>query len=236
MPERIGYGCSLTLRWLNQAAELFREKLNERDYKDALQEYLSYEIESATRLRKTREILMNVWYYDCSEMGNFRQEGLDLMQRFPEYAALIHLCLIDIAYPVFADICGYMGKLFQYHDEITTLMLKQKLFDEWGRRGSLESVVRRVTLTLKELGFLTAKSRTRYITDKISVANDDLVNYMLATAMRIGTDSYYSLLELQQLSVLFPFDYHIKGDQLITDPRFAVANFNRNLNVILKDV
>jgi hypothetical protein len=40
-------------------------------------------------------------------------------------------------------------------------MIRQKLYDEWGERGSLEATTRRVTLTLKELGLLGGRKKDK---------------------------------------------------------------------------
>lgn len=58
MAKTVGFACSIKLQWLNKAVQLLHENLNETDYKAALNEYLSFEIDSPTRLRKTREILI----------------------------------------------------------------------------------------------------------------------------------------------------------------------------------
>ena len=236
MAKIIGYGCSLKLRWLDKAAELFQNQFSKQRFKEELNEYLSSEIENTTRLRKTREILMRIWYYNDSEISAIREEAFRLLRKFPEYAPAIHLCLIYTAYPVFADICRYTGKLFQFQDEVTTNMLRQQLFDEWGERGSLEAIARRVTLTLKNLGFLINEKRTRYKAKRIEVNDSDLVNFLLLTAMKTERNEYYSFSALEQFNVLFPFKYHVSREQLIKDKRFSLNAFNTNLNVTVKRI
>ena len=233
MAKIIGYGCGLKLEWLNRAMTLFYAGLNEQQFKFSLNEYLSCEIENETRLRKTREILMHVWYYD-NEMNMMRRDAVRLLNKNSGYAPAIHLCLIYMAYPVFADICRYTGKLFQFQDEITTPMLRQKLFDEWGERGTLESTARRVTYTLKDLGFLTNENRTRYRVRKFEISDTDLINFLILTAMNIEGDKYFPFSSLEQFSVLFPFQYHVSREQLVADKRFNLTTFNTRVNVKIR--
>ena len=61
MAKMVGLSRSLKMPWLNKVAELALEDLIEAEVKEQLNEYLSYEIQSPTVLRKTREILMNIW-------------------------------------------------------------------------------------------------------------------------------------------------------------------------------
>ena len=67
------------------------------------------------------------------------------------------------------DVCKIMGKLFEFQDEITNPSLKQKLYDAWGERGTLETTTRRITLTLKEMDILRNETKTRYVLHKISI-------------------------------------------------------------------
>ena len=67
MGKMVGLSRNLKMTWLNKAVELLSENLPEQEYKDRLNEYLSFEIKSPTNLRKTREILMNLWYYENPE-------------------------------------------------------------------------------------------------------------------------------------------------------------------------
>jgi hypothetical protein len=56
MGKMVGLSRNLKMTWLNKAVELLSENLPEQEYKDRLNEYLSFEIKSPTNLRKTREI------------------------------------------------------------------------------------------------------------------------------------------------------------------------------------
>ena len=67
MAKTVGLSRKITLKWLNKMVELAEENLPEAECKNKLNEYLSFEIESPTNLRKTREILMRIWYYPNEE-------------------------------------------------------------------------------------------------------------------------------------------------------------------------
>ena len=75
MGKMVGLSRNLKMAWLNKAVELLSENLPEQDYKDRLNEYLSFEIKSPTNLRKTREILMNLWYYENPETESLRTQN-----------------------------------------------------------------------------------------------------------------------------------------------------------------
>lgn len=233
MAKMVGYACSIKLQWLNQAVLMLGENLSKEEYKAKLNEYLAFEIDSPTRLRKTREILMNVWYYDSNENTSFRREALNLVRRFPEYAPAIHLCLIFLAYPVVSDICKFMGHLFDYQDEITNSVLNQKLYDEWGERSTLQTTCRRVTLTLKDMGILDNETRRRYRLNKLKIIEPDVADFMIRVAMKVSGAGYYSFNSLTDFDLLFPFEYTVTKQQLIEDDKLTTGFFDGEFSVVL---
>lgn len=236
MAKTVGYACSIRLQWIKEAIKLLDENLDEATYKQQINEYLAFEIDGPTRLRKTREILMKIWYYDeDSVLSTFRKEALELINKDPDCIVPISMCLIYLAYPVVADVCRFMGRIFEYHDEITNATLKQKLYDAWGERGSLEATCRRVTLTLKELGILSDATRTRYTLNKTTIINPKVISFMLATAMQIDGNSYYSFNELYEFDLLFPYEYTVSKEQILTDPHFTSMHFGGEMTIALKE-
>ena len=78
----VGLSRNLKEPWLNKVAELAIEGLTEEDVKAQLNDYLGYEIESPTNLRKTREILMNVWIYNNDYSENLFEEAKTLYRNY----------------------------------------------------------------------------------------------------------------------------------------------------------
>ena len=233
--KMVGFAHSLKLSWLNYAVEILNEHYTVNEYKEALNQYLKFEIESPTQLRKTRDILMNTWYYNKDEMiSGIRFKAIELLRKHPEAAPAIHLCMLYLAYPVVADVCRYMGRMLEFQDDVTTSMLSKKLHDEWGERGALLTTARRVTLTLKELGLLTATSRTRYAVTKLAITSSEVTNHILLCAMIANGGTYYPFTELENIYELFPFVLNITKEQLMEDARFTLSTFDGQLSVSVK--
>lgn len=235
MAKMVGYACNIKLQWLNYAVSLLEENLTVAEFKEKMNEYLSFEIDSPTRLRKSREIIMHTWFYDSEEITAIRQEALTLLKAYPEYNVAIHLCLMYLAYPVVADICKFMGRLFEYQDEVTNTVLNQKLYDEWGERTTLHTTCRRVTLTLKDMGILENETRIRYRLNKQTITNPAVVNFMLGIAMKIEGSSYYPFVSLNEFDMLFPFKYQVTKEQLMESEKFFISNFGGELSVSLSN-
>ncbi|MST58786.1 hypothetical protein [Waltera intestinalis] len=214
---------------------MLEENLPEAEYKEKMNEYLSFEIDSPTRLRKTREILMNVWYYPSEELDATRTEARTLLDKYPEQSAAIQYCMLCLTYPVFADVCKIMGKLFEFQEEVTNPALKQKLYDDWGERGTLEATTRRITLTLKEMDILRNETKTRYILHKIPVQTEAVLNFVITQGMKLDGSSYYSYTELGNLYILFPFKYQVSKEMLMNEDRYTMTGFGGEVSFTLKE-
>lgn len=235
MAKMVGYACSIRLPWLNKAVQMLEESLPEAEYKEKMNEYLSFEIDSPTRLRKTREILMNVWYYPSEELDATRAEARTLLDKYPEQSAAIQYCMLCLTYPVFADVCKIMGKLFEFQEEVTNPALKQKLYDDWGERGTLEATTRRITLTLKEMDILRNETKTRYILHKIPIQTEAVLNFVITQGMKLDGSSYYSYTELGNLYILFPFKYQVSKEMLMNEDRYTMTGFGGEVSFTLKE-
>ena len=234
MAKMVGYACSTRLTWLNKAAQLLQESLTEVEYKEKMNEYLSFEIDSPTRLRKTREILMNVWYYPSEKLDLIRKEAIDVLSEYPDCSEPVQYPMLCLTYPVFSDVCKIMGKLFEFQDEITNSVLKQKLYDAWGERGTLETTTRRITLTLKEMDILRNETKIRYVLHKIPITNDKVLDFVIAQGMKLDGNSYYSYTELEHLNILFPFKYEVKKELLMQNDRYVMSGFGGEVAFALK--
>ena len=94
MAKIVGLSRNLKLQWLNKVVELASSNLTEQEIKDQLNEYLSFEISSPTNLRKTREILMNIWVYENDISNKLREEAISIVRDMPEYALVAHWCMM----------------------------------------------------------------------------------------------------------------------------------------------
>lgn len=176
MAKMVGLSRKLKLPWLKYTVDLVADGTSESEIKDKLNEYLSYEIESPTVLRKTREILMNIWVYDNPYSSRLKSEAVQLIEKYPEYAVSINWCMMLAAYPVFLDMCKLIGKMSEFQDEITLAQLKQKLFDEWGERTTLYHSIDKLISTLKEFDVLRCEKPGKYHINRMTVNNEQVLS------------------------------------------------------------
>lgn len=235
MAKMVGLNVSLKMGWMKKAVELLGLNLVVDDYKSLLKEHLSFEIDSPTNLRKAKDNLTFIWYLDSEEYGLLQKEGRQLVQDYPEYITAIGWCMIPMAYPVFYDLAKLMGKMFEFQDTITTGQIRQKMFDEWGERSTLDYSVGKVIAAMKSLETVRSAQTGKYQACSISLNNDKVVSFMLRVAMKLDGSSYYSLASLTELPFLFPFKYKVVKEQIMQDNRFTFSAFDATLSVALNN-
>ena len=233
MGKMVGLSRNLKMTWLNKAVELLSENLPEQEYKDRLNEYLSFDIKSPTNLRKTREILMNLWYYENPETKSLRTQARALIEKDSDNSLAAHWCIILATYPIFVDVSRIIGKLSEFEKEFTLQQLKQKIFDEWGERATLFHSIDKIIATMKAIGALKAEKLGRYTIVKHEV-RDDKVNALLASAgMTVEDKGNFTLQDLREMSYMFPFQYQIEREMLMMNDTFTITNIAGEMIVSL---
>ncbi len=235
MAKMVGLSRNLKPQWLKKTVELVMAGLSENEIKEQLNEYLSFEIESPTNLRKTREILMNIWVYENDYTAALKESGLKLIEADPDNTLSVNWFMMMAAYPVFVDMCKLIGKMTEFEETITLAQIKQKLFDEWGERTTLFHSIDKLVATLKAMEVLECKKVGNYSVKKHPIAKSDTVNYMLYAMMKIDDAGYYSLIELKDSVYLFPFSYTVSKEALLMDKRFDLNTFGGELSVSVKE-
>lgn len=231
MAKMVGLSRNLKLQWLNKVVELVLERHTEQEIKDQLNEYLSFEIESPTNIRKTREILMNIWVYDNALSNKIKAPAQELIKSYPEYDLVIHWCMMMAAYPVFVDMCKLIGKMSEFQDEITLTQLKQKLFDEWGERTTLFHSIDKLVATLKAFDVMVCDKPGKYHVKKHRVSNPKIVAFMVFAMMLVDDSGYYTFTDINSSTYLFPFEYKMEKETLFEDNRIVMNNFGGELSI-----
>lgn len=234
MAKMVGLSRNLKLPWLNEVVRLYAEGLDEDKIKEQLNDYLSYEISSPTNIRKTREILMNIWVYKNAYTDELREEALRLIRKDSDYSLPVHWCMMLAAYPVFQDMCRLIGKIGEFEEVITTKQIKQKLFDEWGERSTLYHSSDKLIATLKAMDVLESEKVGVYSIKKHTLAKTEIVNYLLYVMMKIDDAGYYSLLNMENSMYLFPFEYKVSKESIMEDDRFMMGTFGGEISFSLK--
>ncbi len=232
MSKIIGMSRNIKLEWLNKAANLYIMDKSEDEIKEELNEYLSFEIKSPTNLRKTREILMNIWARDEDNFIQSKEIAVKLYQADEkENQLLAHWCLMLLAYPVFADICSTIGKMDRKMFDISNKEIRNKMFDLWGERSTLYHSIDKNIRTLKDIGVLYSLPKYQYGINKYGIKNKDGLILITNTLLILKDKLYLSTGELNNSPEFFPFEYSVSMNILGESGIFSIDQFGGELVV-----
>jgi hypothetical protein len=231
MLKMVGLSRAIKQEWLNKAAELAAQATTELEIKEALNEYLSYEIKSPTILRKTRKILLNVWYRPPSEATALWREAVNAFQGKGANKPALNWAMILAAYPIFYDVCSFVGKISRMQDTFTTAWLKEKLYSIWGERPTLYNSYIKILQTLKYLGAIENVRTGVYKIRTQRVADKNTVKVMMMALLALDKKAYYDLHELSREVLYFPFEYEVNIEWLQNTREFCISNLGGKMVV-----
>jgi hypothetical protein len=233
MAKMVGLSRNIKLPWLNKTFELMQQELEYEELKNQINEYLSFEITSSINIRKTREILLRILYYENPVSEKLREKGLELLAKYPDERTAIYWSLMLSVYPVFKDITFVIGKLAEFQDEFTLAQVKQKMYDEWGERSAIYHSTDKIFATMKAMGALES-TKGQYKIIRHDIKQPEISSFMLYTMMSIEESAYRSMTDLNNIHSLFPFRYKITREQLLQDDDFTLSTFGNEVSVGIK--
>ncbi len=205
MAEQVGLARYFNIDWLDAVADCKAAGNTKEEAHQYLDEMISQRIKSKDNIRKTRTIMLNVWYTNdawfveqCTDIckGIFRQERLGL-----------HWTLIMVYYPVFFDLCTIIGNSLEYKDEIQLQQIKARIFDKWGARNTLEHSLSKNFQTLKDMNVLEPGEKIgAYKSIKHKLDDPKIVCMLVAAILKCSDSEYMTWERLIHHPVLFPFE------------------------------
>ncbi len=231
MAKMVGLSRNIKIAWLDKTVELMKNAKDYEDLKAQLNEYLKFEISSPINLRKTREILLHILYYDNPVSEIIRTDGLKLIEKYPDDRVAVYWSLMLSVYPVFKDITFIIGKLSGYQGEITLSQIKQKMFDEWGERAAVFHSSDKIIATIKALDAIETVKTGHYVVKDHRIKATEVVNYMAYSFMCTEDKSYWNMDEINNIISYFPFSYSITREQIMYDKKFVLQQFGNEITV-----
>ncbi|MEO2563995.1 hypothetical protein ABHA59_08855 [Clostridium tertium] len=226
MSKVIGMSRNINMDWLNEAANLVLSEKSEINIKESLNEYLSYSINSPTNLRKTREILMNIWVRTEEKNIKIKELALNLFNTNKSSNKLVsHWCMMLLSYPVFGDIVTVIGKMADKQFDITTAQVKTRMFDVWGERSTLYHSIDKNIRTLKDIGVLESIKTGLYKIENINIEDERAVILIVATLLALKDKLYMRIEELESSYKFYPFKYELDLECLQRSELFSFDKF-----------
>ncbi len=226
MAKMVGFLCPLKAEWLNKVVSLSNEGMKAENIKEALNNYISFELKSPDNIRKSREMLLNLWVYpfDDEKANLIRQQALEEIKNGNEDKLALHWCMLLLTYPVFSDVAEMIGKLTMMQDTFSIAWLKGKMAEQWGERATLLRSVEKVLQTMRQMGIVESKSGV-YTARHCEIKNDATKKIILKTILALNLKAYYEPAELVNIPQMFPFEFTVDSDLIFGSQEFELGNF-----------
>jgi hypothetical protein len=224
MGKIVGLSRGIKPEWLDKTVEFIVQDEDILSVKEKLNDYLSFEIQSPTNLRKTREILIAIWVKTSISAPIIYKIVLNAYQSGQSDKMALNWAMIMLAFPVFSDVTCRIGKIGMIQETFTTSWLKARLTETWGDRPTLFHSCDKILQTLKELGAIENKKVGIYRIKKHEVSDEKTITVLLLSLMALNRQAYYDITELGNNPLFFPFEFTISLDLLHRSPLFNLNN------------
>jgi hypothetical protein len=226
MDKGIGFNRNILLHWLDAAAALSAEGLDQAAIRARLEPVVGHEIASAENRRRATDILINIWVKSGAVAPALWAKALEYYPITSQAGdrLWLHYGLTLTYYSFFRKVTAAIGQLGRYQEAVTPGMVKQRLYAERGQLGSLEKAVERIMYSLRDWGILSETGQRYTYTPRHQAlcTSVELEAWLLACALQAHPADELPFGDLLRLPELFPFRFTIAVDGLRTHPWFAV--------------
>jgi len=229
MNKMVGLSRAIKQEWLNKTVEYILQGDDEITIKEKLHEYLSYEISSPTVLRKTREILLNIWVRSEKDYSNIHDKAIQAYITERSNKLALNWAMLLLTYPVFSDVSGLIGKISKVQDTFTTSWLTEKLHELWGERSTLFHTSGKILQTLKYLGAIENEKTGVYRINQYKISDEHTILILLMSLIALEKKAYYEISELSRDSLFFPFEFSVSLELLHNSQDFILENIGGNM-------
>ncbi|MGO1372534.1 MAG: hypothetical protein ACTHVE_11885 [Senegalia sp. (in: firmicutes)] len=235
MSKQVGMSRNISLDYLNKTIELMNIEDNYEKVKMDLREYIGLYIEDKTNIRKTVNILSNIWLEDEHKNRKIKDYARKIVRSNNNSLKLVaHWCMMLVTYNVFEDIAVIVGKLEYMQIEIASRFIREKMTDKWGERPTLKHAIPKNIKTMKDVNVLVPLKRGVYKVNKHKIDDERSIILIAATLIYLKDKLYLSYDELVNESLMFPFDYNVQLEVLESSNMFSFDRFGGDLTISLK--
>ena len=224
MANEIGILVPLKYDWMEKTVELLKDGLDPLEIKQKLREYLSFEMESPTNIRKTCTELMDTWVLVREDILPIRDYALSIYAEENCTHALLHWCLLLLRYPVFSDMAGLIGKVLLFQDSFTTGWINKRIKEQWGDRNTFKKSTGVILRTMCELSALEPTGTGIYSAMQRKLQSDIDRQMLMRTLLNTYMNTYLEVHNLDRVPQMFPFLYDIDYEWIHAQPNFGFSS------------
>jgi len=225
MDKGIGFNRTITLKWLNAAANLRSQTDDLATLRQGLEEVLIDDMQGVDARRKTIDVLVNIWAKASEVSPSLHAAALELLPEVSEPQRIwLHYGLTLVYFPFFRQCASIIGQISRVRDTFTRQMVKERLAGEMGHFGSLNRSAERVMASLVDWNILIHQNKidNRLAVPPLTIDQSGVQSWLLACALFSHPANELPFTDLLNLLELFPFRFTVKLDDLRRSNQFII--------------
>jgi len=225
MDKGIGFNRTVTLKWLNAAANLRSQMDDLSTIRQGLETILLDDMKGVEARRKTIDELVNIWVKNGSVSPALYKSALDLLPEVSEPERVwLHYGLILVYYPYFRQCTAMIGQVGRVRETFSRQMVRERMVGEIGNIGSVRRSLDHLFASLIEWGILIQqkKDEIRMAIPSRTIEQSGVQSWLLACALFSHPAEELPFADLVNLPELFPFRFSITLDELRRAPQFII--------------
>jgi hypothetical protein len=225
MDKGIGFNRTITLKWLNAAANLRSYTDNLQSIRQGLEDVLLQDMHGVDARRKTIDVLVNIWLKSEVVSPYLHKKALELLPEVSEPQRVwLHYGLTLVYYPFFRQCTALIGQVSRVQDSITRQLVKNRLAGDLGHFGSLNRSAERVMASLLDWGILSDLGNNEYKPEvsKLEININEVEEWVLSCALFSHPAEELPFSDLLNLPELFPFLFSITLDDFRNRKQFSI--------------
>lgn len=237
MDKGIGFNRNIRLAWLDAAAGFCRQGLDPLEVRARLEPVVAADHTGAEAIRKSIDILINIWHKSGQIAPHLHQEALRLYaeSEMPAERAWLHYGLTLVYYPFFFQCATVIGQLSRYEEPVTNRLVVNRLTEKLGELGSLARAARRVVWSLRDWDLL-ADTEKRHVYrapyQAVATGNLALEGWLLRCALLAHAADELLFADLVGMPALFPFRFAVSIAMLRQMPGVVVQRQGASMNMV----
>lgn len=204
MAKVVAFSLPIDLNQLNEVYELYIARVSREDARTRLDEQISQHLSSKDTIRKTRTILLNVWYDGESVIHDSAVEAARYLTRSERLP--VHWAMMLMRFPIFKDLCIVLGNLYELKDCVSAAQIKKEVFNKWGARSTLETSLSKNLKTLRDVGAIKCADKSANYEKCVYTISDPNAVALLFASILLATEQQYMTWEsFISHPAIFPF-------------------------------
>lgn len=212
MSERVlptvGFDRFVTLEWMNYALDL--ALLGQPP--EVLRSWLSSQITGPDAIRKTYNVLSNLWLIPYPQTQQLRQKGIELAQQVTlEERLVLHWGMALANFALFRTTTQLMGRLMRLQGDFRSQEIISRVLEQYSNANTAGRAAGRIIQSVATWGVISNKGGRYRLTTVHEVLNPSLTEWLMEAVLLTHNKQHQLMVDLLRTNELFPFDVSNQG-------------------------